>query len=118
MRWMLALLLLGQIGGYFTVSGVPDWVYEGYSFTVTVQLETSAKQDFTLNVSGDNLEVEPAKVIIRKGTKKGTFKVTARLLPGDEIRYRQRLPGRLIISSGKKEEVREVTILPLADRRR
>lgn len=108
---LLALLVLTQIGGYFELGPVPASITEGQSFKVTVTLETSAKKDLPLHLSGEGLMFEPQQLVIPQGEKVGTFRVTVGYLP-DDRRPPLPLGRRLTVSSGRSTQVREFTVLP------
>lgn len=109
---LLALSAAAQIGGYFKLGPVPSSVVEGGSFTVGVSLETTARQDLKLAIETINLHA-PAEVIIAKGQKTATFEVKVGHFSRDVRVDARPVWGRLVVSSGKSRQERDISILPL-----
>lgn len=108
---MLAWLVLAQIGGYFQLGPVPNSLHEGQSFKTSVTLETTARKDTTIGLSGEGLTFDPPELVILKGEKTATFRVTADYLPDERARPVP-LVRRMIVSSGKSRQARDFTVLP------
>lgn len=108
---LLALAAVAQIGGYFKLGPVPNSVVEGHKFTVTVKLETSARQDFKLAIETVNMSA-PAELVIPKGSKVGSFEVVVSSVKTTSRTAPRVVVGRLTVSSSKYRAGRDITILP------